>query len=69
MSSLDWPALMRVAFRGCGLSPEAFWELTPAEFQLIVGDPAQSGPLLTSGLEALMAAYPDNENEDELNDR
>ncbi|MGC3936932.1 rcc01693 family protein [Roseobacter sp. EG26] len=68
MSGLDWPSLMRVAYRGCGLSPEAFWNLTPAELQIMVGDPSKSGPLLGSGLEALMAAYPDKTNKDERDD-
>lgn len=68
MSRLDWPALMRVGLRGLHLQPEVFWALTPAEFQLMVGDPGKSGPLLSTGLEALMAAYPDNENKDDGND-
>lgn len=68
MSRLDWPALMRVGLRGLGLTPDVFWALTPAEFQLMLGDPSKSGPLLSTGLEALMSAYPDKDNEDEGND-
>ncbi|GFE49892.1 hypothetical protein So717_16450 [Roseobacter cerasinus] len=68
MSRLDWPALMRVGLRGLRLEPEVFWALTPAELQIMLGDPAQSGPLLSTGLEALMAAYPDNDDKDDGND-
>ncbi len=60
MSRIEWPALMRAGLRGLGLAPEEFWALTPAELQLMLGDPASSGPLLSDGLEALMAAYPDH---------
>ena len=59
MSQIEWPQLMRAGLQGLGLSPEDFWALTPAELQLMLGTPVQSGPLLGSGLEALMAAYPD----------
>lgn len=59
MSRIEWPTLMRAGMQGLALSPDAFWALTPAELQLMLGDPAKSGPLLSSGLEALMTAYPD----------
>lgn len=59
MSKLDWPALMRAGMQGLGLSPDIFWSLTPAELQLMLGDPGRTGPLLSSGLDALMAVYPD----------
>ncbi|MEO9651619.1 MAG: rcc01693 family protein [Roseobacter sp.] len=59
MNSVDWPVLMRAGIQGLGLEPDAFWALTPAELQLLLGDPAKSGPLLSNGLETLMAAFPD----------
>ncbi len=59
MTCIDWPALMRAGLQGLGLTPEVFWSLTPAELQLMLGDPVRSGPLLSDGLDALMAAYPD----------
>jgi uncharacterized phage protein (TIGR02216 family) len=59
MTKIDWPGLMRVGLRDLGLSPEVFWSLTPAELQMMLGEAKQSGPLLSSGLDALMAAYPD----------
>lgn len=57
---IDWPALMRAGFRGLRLDPDAFWALTPAELQLMLGEPGTQAPLLSDGLAALMAAYPDN---------
>ncbi|MDP4991674.1 MAG: phage tail assembly chaperone [Marivita lacus] len=57
MSRFDWPALMRAGVRGLGLRPAEFWALTPAELHLLLG--GGSAPLGRSGLDALMAAYPD----------
>ena len=68
MTTLDWPALMRAGVVGLGLQPEAFWDLTPAELKLLLGDPQASGPLLGAGLDALMAAYPDRTEEDDRDD-
>ena len=56
---LDWPALMRAGMQGLRLTPEAFWALTPAELQVMLGDPGRTPPLLSDGLDALMAAWPD----------
>lgn len=56
---MDWPALMRAGLQGLKLHPEAFWALTPAELELMLGTPGASQPLMRDGLEALMAAYPD----------
>lgn len=50
---------MRAGMQGLRLTPDAFWALTPAELQVMLGDPGQSAPLLSDGLEALMAAWPD----------
>lgn len=58
MSGFDWPALMRAGMSGLRLSPEQFWALTPAELRLMLGESA-AAPLQRKGLEALMAAYPD----------
>ncbi|MEP2470240.1 rcc01693 family protein [Roseobacter sp.] len=68
MTRLDWPALMRVGLLGMRLEPDVFWALTPAELQMMLGDPSTSGPLLSTGLEALMAAYPDNDDKDDGDD-
>jgi uncharacterized phage protein (TIGR02216 family) len=64
VSALDWPALLRIGVTRLRLKPDEFWALTPAELQLLLGDPGKSGPLLSTGLEALMAAYPDKEKKD-----
>ena len=56
---MDWPALMRAGIKGLGLQPSAFWALTPAELYLMIGPAAAERPLLREGLDALMAAYPD----------
>lgn len=58
MTRIAWPRLMEVGFRGLGLTPAAFWDLTPAEFLLMAGfrEPAAMG---RTGLEALIARFPD----------
>lgn len=58
---MDWPALMRVGLHGLRLSPDAFWQLTPVELQLMLGHSGAASVLLSDGLAALMAAYPDEE--------
>lgn len=59
MQGLDWAALLRAGLQGLGLKPDEFWVLTPAELQLMLGDQDAQAPLLSSGLDALMATYPD----------
>lgn len=44
-TGFDWPALMRVAYQGLGLSPEAFWRMTPAEFLILLGPENGAAPL------------------------
>lgn len=58
---------MRAGLQGLQLKPAEFWALTPAELQMMLGKGAAQAPLLSGGLEALMAAYPDKDrrNEDE----
>jgi len=56
---LDWPGLMRAGLHGLRLTPEAFWRLTPAELRMMLGSAAGDGPLDRSGLERLLAAFPD----------
>ena len=55
---IDWPGLMRAGIAGLGLRPAEFWALTPAELRLMLGDPAPA-PLGRTGLERLMALWPD----------
>ncbi|WP_375690244.1 rcc01693 family protein [Pseudooceanicola sp. LIPI14-2-Ac024] len=64
MSGFDWPVLMAAGIRGLRLRPEEFWRLTPAELRLMLGEDAARAPLRRAGLEALLAAYPDEERMD-----
>lgn len=50
---------MRAGLHGLGLTPDVFWALTPAELQLMLGSAQAKAPMLSDGLAALMAAYPD----------
>ncbi len=58
-AGFDWSALMRAGMHGLGMTPDVFWALTPAELQVMLGAGSGQAPLLSAGLEALMAAYPD----------
>jgi uncharacterized phage protein (TIGR02216 family) len=55
----DWPALMRAGMQGLGLTPDAFWALTPAELLMMLGDSAGPAPMGRDRLEALAARFPD----------
>lgn len=61
----DWPALMRAGLQGLGLTPEAFWRLTPAELALMLGDAPGQVPMGRAQLEALAARFPDVTRKDE----
>ena len=58
----DWAGLMRAGMRGAGLSPDAFWSLTPAELMLIIGADTGAAPMGRHRLMELAAAYPDKED-------
>jgi uncharacterized phage protein (TIGR02216 family) len=55
---------MRAGMLGLRLSPAEFWALTPAEFRLLLGEGGQSDTLQRDGLDALMAAYPDDKTQE-----
>jgi uncharacterized phage protein (TIGR02216 family) len=59
MTRLDWPGLMRAGMVGLRLTPDAFWRLTPAELRLMLGQGSSAAPLNRSGLDELMAKWPD----------
>ena len=60
MSKVDWPALLRLGLVGLRLTPAQFWDLTPAELNLMAEALSpQDRALNRSGLRALMAAHPD----------
>lgn len=55
---------MRAGLHGLGLGPDAFWALTPVELQVMLGSDASKTPMLSDGLAALMAAYPDKKKDE-----
>ncbi|SDY08369.1 rcc01693 family protein [Citreimonas salinaria] len=59
MAAFDWPALMRAGMHGLGLRPAEFWDLTPAELQLLLGQDAGRPAMSRDRLSELMAAFPD----------
>jgi len=60
---MDWRGLMQAGIGGLRLTPAAFWALTPVELQVMLGLTGSAAPLLRSGLDELLAAYPDDEKE------
>lgn len=54
---------MRVGLQRLGLKPGEFWALTPVELQMMLGTSGAGAPMLSDGLAALMAAYPDRRKE------
>lgn len=60
---LDWPGLMRAGLHGLGLTPGAFWALTPVELMLMLGRapsaPGSGSGMTRAGLADLMARFPD----------
>lgn len=59
MSGFDWAGLLRLGLRGLGLSPAAFWALTPAELTLMLGKAGGEGALSRARLDELARAFPD----------
>jgi uncharacterized phage protein (TIGR02216 family) len=57
--ALDWPGLLRAGLVKLRLTPEQFWNLTPAELALMLGDPAAVRPMGRDRLEALRSVWPD----------
>jgi uncharacterized phage protein (TIGR02216 family) len=59
MTAIDWPGLMRAGLMDLGLSPEAFWRLTPIELKIMLGADRTNPSLSRARLEELAAAFPD----------
>ncbi|MHC0053105.1 rcc01693 family protein [Actibacterium sp. D379-3] len=59
MTRFDWPGLMRAGMVGLGLSPAAFWALTPAELLLMLGHGSGPAPMGRARLDELARAFPD----------
>ena len=64
-SQINWPGLMRAGICGLKLTPATFWALTPFELELMLGKPTGLMPMGRTGLDALLAAYPDTDGEPE----
>ncbi|WP_166416357.1 rcc01693 family protein [Cochlodiniinecator piscidefendens] len=65
MTQFNWSALMKAGMRGAGLKPDEFWQLTPAELMIILGQDKGSAPLSRARLEELARAFPDSTEEPE----
>ena len=63
MTGFDWPALLRAGVQRLGLRPHEFWQLTPAELVMMLGETGASAPLTRSRLDELSDAFPDDEKE------
>ncbi len=61
--TLEWSALMRAGLHGLGLSPDRFWNLTPAELRMMLG-PLHVAPMDRGRLTDLMRMFPDNPKPD-----
>lgn len=59
MTRIDWPGLMRAGLHGLGLTPDAFWRLTPVELKIMLGADRTSPALTRARLDELAAAFPD----------
>ncbi|MGR3813160.1 MAG: rcc01693 family protein [Cognatishimia activa] len=62
---MDWAALLRAGVQRLRLTPREFWALTPAELALMLRQSAGVAPMARDELDALLAAYPDEERSDE----
>jgi len=51
--------MMRAGMLGLRLTPAQFWQLTPAELRLMLGQDAGQSAMGRAGLDALMRVYPD----------
>jgi len=59
----DWPALMHAGLHGLGLQPKDFWALTPLELMVMLGGVGAEPGFSRESLEALMARFPDQDND------
>lgn len=57
--SFDWALMMQAGVYGLRLKPVEFWDLTPAEFKLMLGQSSANAPLNRNRLDALIEAFPD----------
>lgn len=64
----DWASLLRAGIGGLRLTPDQFWDLTPAELKMMLGV-VDSAAMQRDGLEALMQAFPDTDAGDVTNNQ
>jgi uncharacterized phage protein (TIGR02216 family) len=62
---IAWNKLLRASVGRLGLKPDEFWDLTPAELLLMLGDQAGCASLSREGMNELMAQFPDGHRENE----
>lgn len=63
MQRIDWARLLGVGLTRLGLKPAEFWALSPAELMLMLAPVQGTRPLDSTGLDTLLAAYPDKQRE------
>ncbi|RFP87614.1 phage tail assembly chaperone [Rhodobacteraceae bacterium 63075] len=63
MQRIDWARLLAVGLTRLGLKPAEFWALSPAELMLMLEPMGGARPLDSTGLDALLSAYPDQQRE------
>lgn len=65
---MDWTGLMRAGLGELRLTPEVFWDLSPAELRIMLGRDSAPRPMLRDALEALARAHPDTAPEGDRDD-
>lgn len=56
---MDWRNLIYVGLHRLGLTPDVFWQLTPAELAIMIGVGPETQPLSRARLDELLTAFPD----------
>lgn len=59
MSGFDWPGMMRAGIHGLRLCPANFWDLTPIELMVMLGQDHRPVPMGRPRLHELLTAFPD----------
>ena len=60
---MDWIGLMRLGLSELRLRPKDFWDLTPVELLMVLGQIKGQGAVLgRQRLEELIAQYPDKQD-------
>ncbi|MFT3973806.1 MAG: phage tail assembly chaperone [Amaricoccus sp.] len=59
MRRIAWAGLMRFGLLRLGLTPEVFWDLTPAELMLLAGEDEGPRSMTRATFADLAARFPD----------